>query len=95
MKFVCSFAWADLEVSPEELKFVGKLVDNLGLDADEVTQVQGWLNVPPAIGEVDPTKVPLQHRELFMAAARGLVKADGVVAEDEAVSLALFDQLMR
>src|SRR5688500_6073014 len=35
MKFVCSFAWADLRVQEEERSFVKKLVRKLKLDAEE------------------------------------------------------------
>lgn len=95
MRFVCSFAWADLEVRDAERKFIGKLIDRLGLEADEVAQVQQWLEVPPPAEEVDPTRIPQAHRALFRDAARALVTADGEVDEREAESLALLDMLMR
>ena len=41
MKFVCSFAWADLEVRPEERRFVARLIDRLGLTPAEEIRVQG------------------------------------------------------
>lgn len=59
MKFVCSFAWADLEVKDAERKLVKKLVSRLGLDAAEVAQVDGWLEVPPRPEEVDPSDIPV------------------------------------
>ena len=35
MRFVCSFAWADLEVTSEEREFIVQLVDRLELDDEE------------------------------------------------------------
>ena len=34
MRFVCSFAWADLEVQSEEKSFVSKMIRRLDLDDD-------------------------------------------------------------
>ena len=38
MRFVCSFAWADLEVSDGEREFIVKLVDRLE-ELDDVQKV--------------------------------------------------------
>ena len=62
MKFVCSFAWADLEVRPEERAFVARMVERLGLDAEDALKVRGWLEVPPAPDSIDPTQIPRAHR---------------------------------
>jgi len=94
MKFVCSFAWADLEVRPEEKAFVRELVARLGLAPDEVVQVEEWLTVPPEPEGLDPTTVPHAHRQAFVDAIEGLIVSDGEVADDERVNLALFKQLL-
>lgn len=94
MQFVCSFAWADLEVRPEERSFVGDLVKRLGLAADEVAKVEGWLVVPPELDGLDPSDVPHEHRQAFVSAIEGLIRADGEVAEEERESLELFKQLL-
>ena len=44
MKFVCSFAWADLEVQDEERRFVAKVMNALDLSEGERAQVQSWLD---------------------------------------------------
>jgi uncharacterized membrane protein YebE (DUF533 family) len=93
MKFVCSFAWADLEIHAKEREFVAKMVSRLGLE-DDTKLVEGWLKHPPRPEEVDPTEVPREHRELFLDAVRGLVKADNRVDPQEAETLALFEQLL-
>ena len=93
MRFVCSFAWADLEIQPEERTFVSKMIDHLGLQ-DERPQIEHWLRHPPAPEEVDPTEVPRQHRALFIEAIRGLVAADNVIDPNEREMLSLFEQLL-
>ena len=95
MKFVCSFAWADLEVADEERSFVGKLIDRLGLSHDEIALVEEWLEVPPPPEEVDPTQIPRAHRQLFIDAARAMVVVDGRIDPEEAENLALFEMLVK
>ncbi len=95
MRFVCSFAWADLDVQPEERAFVRRLVERLDLDARERMQVSQWLEVPPRPEEVDPQDVPPDHRRLFLEAARQVVAQDGVISDSEAESFELLEQLLR
>lgn len=95
MKFVCSFAWADLEVQDEERNFVRKMIDRLELDEDEIAQVDRWLEVPPAPEEVDPAGIPREHRQLFIDAARAMVVVDGRVDPEEAENLALLEMLVQ
>ena len=52
MKFVCSFAWADLEVRDEERSFVHRMMKRLELDAEEQKLVEEWLEVPPRAEEL-------------------------------------------
>ena len=94
MKFVCSVAWADLEVQSEERAFVRRMVTRLGLDADEIRQVDAWLQVPPPVDDVDPAEIPPEHRKLFLDTLRELVLADGSVDEQEQASLALLEDLL-
>ncbi len=95
MKFICSFAWADLEIRDEERAFVRRIVQRLDLDADEREMVEEWLKVPPRAEEVDPTQVPIEHRELFLETARAVVVSDGHVDPEERINLALFESLLR
>lgn len=94
MRFVCSFAWADLEVQPEEREYVGLLIKRLHLDAHERQQVLQWLEVPPRAEEVDPQDVPREHRRLFLEAVRQTVARDGVISDDEAENFELLEQLL-
>jgi hypothetical protein len=95
MRFVCSFAWADLEVNAKERALVKRMVQALRLDADEKKQVQGWLEAPPRPEEIDPTSVPHGHRQLFIDACKAMVVADGLVTSEEIEELKLFVALLR
>jgi len=94
MKFVCSFAWADLEVRPEERAFVARMVERLGLDAEDALKVRGWLEVPPAPDSIDPTEIPRAHRQLFVDAVEGVIRSDGEVAREERENLELLTELL-
>ncbi len=93
MKFVCSFAWADLEIQEEERTFVGAMIERLDLE-DDRKEIEGWLKHPPRAEEVDPTQVPQEHREKFLEAVKGLVAADDHIDPQEAETLAIFEQLL-
>ena len=95
MRFICSFAWADLEIQDEERAFVRKLVGELDLDEGERAQVEEWLQVPPPAEELDPTDIPREHRQVFLDTARAMIVADGKIDPEEAENFALLEALMR
>ena len=94
MKFVCSFAWADLEIRPEERAFVKNLIERLTLDEEEQAQVRGWLDVPPEIELVDPTLVPHEHRRIFLQEIEGVIESDGEISPEERENLQIFEALV-
>jgi uncharacterized tellurite resistance protein B-like protein len=94
IKFVCSFAWADLEVRAEERRFVARLVERLELDANERLEVSGWLERPPLPDSIDPMTIPSPHRKSFLAAIEGVVAADGEISDEERESLAVLQDLL-
>ena len=94
LKFVCSFAWTDLQVHQFERDLVMRIVGRLNLSDAETHQVAEWLEVPPRADEVDPTTVPFEHREMFLQAAELTIKADGRVVPAERDHLALFRHLL-
>ena len=94
VEFVCSFAWADLEVRPEERAFISNLIRRLGLDEEEDLQVQRWLERPPRMEELDPTSIPPAHRRVFLEAIEGLIESDGDISEEESETLEVFKQLL-
>lgn len=95
MRFVCSFAWADLEIRPQERDFIIKLITRLELNEDETAQVAGWLQVPPRADDLDPEDIPREHRKLFLDAAKAMILSDGSVEEVEAENLIILDALLR
>ncbi len=94
VEFVCSFAWADLEIQPEERTFVSRLIRRLDLDEQEDLQVQQWLDRPPSLDDLDPTSIPAEHRRLFVEAIGGLISADGEISDEERETFEIFQQLL-
>lgn len=95
VRFVCSFAWADLEVQDAERSLVTKMLDQLGLDDEEKEMAEQWLKLPPEPEDVDPTDIPPEHRQIFLNTILQLVGADGVVDPNEMETLAIFEKLLR
>jgi len=95
MKFVCSFAWADLEVNEAERNFVHDLIERLQLDPDERDAVEAWLSSPPDPDEIYPQEIPVEHREIFLKTTLALIAADGELAEAETENYNLLSQLVR
>ena len=94
MRFVCSFAWADLEVRPEERAFISRLIRGLELDQAEEIKVHQWLDRPPALDGLDPTTIPTEHRQFFVEAVEGVIASDGRISPEERESLEIFRQLL-
>ena len=95
MRFVCSFAWADLEIADAERDFIVKMVVRLGLDDEEQEQVAKWLELPPRADDLDPADIPKEHRQLFLDAAKAMIMSDGNVEDVEAENLIILDHLLR
>src|ERR1051325_3218141 len=94
LEFVCSFAWTDLKVQQQERDLVMRIAGRLGITGAELRQVEQWLKSPPPADDVDPTRIPKAHRELFLYAAEAAVKADGRVVPAERDQLAVFRDLL-
>lgn len=95
VRFLCSFAWADLEVQDAERSFVTRMLERLGLDEEERQQAEQWLVLPPPPEDVDPTDIPEPHRQIFLSTMLQLVGADGKVDPAEMETLTLFEKLLR
>jgi uncharacterized membrane protein YebE (DUF533 family) len=94
MRFVCSFAWADLEIKDKERALVRKMVEALHLEPDEIKLVESWLEVPPPAEDLDPARIPRAHRQMVLDAARLMISADGAVDPEEQESFLLLEQLL-
>jgi uncharacterized tellurite resistance protein B-like protein len=94
VQFVCSFAWADFEIQPEERVFISRLIRRLDLGEEEDLKIQQWLDRPPGLDDLDPTSIPVAHRRFFVEAIEGLISADGEIAEEERETFEIFKQLL-
>lgn len=94
LRFVCAFAWTDLEVGEAERDFVERLVKALALTPSEAQAVQEWLTSPPRPEEIDPQDIPTEQRGLVLLAVAAVVSTDGKLTSREAESLKLLEQLL-
>ena len=94
VKFLCSFAWADLEVRDEERVFVERVVAQLQLNDEDREQIQGWLSIPPSPESVDPMLVPKAHRKIFLDSIEGVIVSDGVITPEERENFDLLKTLL-
>jgi hypothetical protein len=94
MKFLCSFAWADLEVRDAERVFVKRVVQRLGLNDEDEVKIQGWLSVPPDPESVDPMQIPRAHRKIFLDSIEGVIVSDGVITPEERESFDVLKTLL-
>lgn len=94
VEFVCSFAWADFEIQPEERTFIARLIRRLDLTEEEDHQVQRWLDRPPSFDRLDPTSIPPEHRRLFVQEIEGLIHSDGEIADEERETFEIFQALL-
>lgn len=95
MRFVCSFAWADLQVEDREKNAIRELVLKLSLTEDESREVEGWLKIPPRPEDVDPFEIPHERRQIFLNTVLDIVRADGVIDSNEIENFSLLEQLLR
>lgn len=94
LRFMCAFAWADLEIADKERAFVIDLIARMRLPPPDAALAESWLDHPPAEEEVDPYDIPDDHRRIFLEAALEMVGMDGVVDPLEAESFAIFEALV-
>ncbi len=83
MRFVCSFAWADGEIQPEEHEFVRRMLSRISLKSRDRKTVLNWLDVPPRPEQVDPLLIPVKHAWIFLDTVRIVIAADQVIHPDE------------
>lgn len=83
LRFVCAFAWTDLEIKEGERKFVERLMTRLQLSPEDRMEVEGYLHVAPSPESTNPKLVPVAHRRVFIEAIRALIYSDGDVDVEE------------
>ena len=94
LKFVCSFAWADDKIHPQEREFISRLIRRLNLNEDERSQVDAWLADPPSPESVDPSLIPKEHRTKFLRSIESVIAVDGEISPTEREQLILFARLL-
>jgi uncharacterized membrane protein YebE (DUF533 family) len=95
LQFVCAFAWTDLEIQEGERRFVERLMRRFQLGDDDRAQVEQWLHVAPSPGDVDPKRIPKEHRRAFIEAVRAVIYADGRVDEEERTQFERLQQVLQ
>jgi hypothetical protein len=95
LKFVAAALWADLEVNRREKSYLLSLALKLRIPDDEVEHLADWLERPPPPEEVDPARIPPEHRSLFLAAVREALASDHVLDAPERETLRLLEELLR
>jgi uncharacterized tellurite resistance protein B-like protein len=83
LRFVCAFAWTDLEIRDGERKFVQRLMERMQLSSDDRAEVESYLHLAPSPEETNPKLVPAEHRRIFLDSVRALIYADGEVDAEE------------
>lgn len=83
LRFVCAFAWTDLEIREGERNFVERLMNRMQLAPEDRAEVEAYLHVAPSPESINPKLVPAEHRRLFVDAVRALIYADGDVDFEE------------
>jgi len=93
-RFVCSFAWADLEVVDAERQLLQRLISKMDLQEEEASEIAQWLSRPPDPASIDPQDIPIEHRQLFLDTVTQMILADGRVEDGEAENLELLRQMI-
>lgn len=94
IRFVCAFAWSDLELHPKERERVFSLMERLELSDEQQLEVIRWLQSPPAPEEVDPHAIPKDKRDLFLQECHAMIEADGELQADERESMVVLRRIL-
>lgn len=90
MRFLCSFAWADGEVQPEEKTVLERVLGGLGLGAEARAEVEPWLATAPDVEGRELKAIDEQKRAAFIDRAYEVAAADGEIAAEELKHLKMF-----
>jgi tellurite resistance protein len=95
MRFICAFAWADLEIQNDEVKLINQIMQALELDKKHYQTVYQWLKRPPRAEDVDPFTIPDNLKEIILDAATGVILADGELQDSEMEMLELLQNILQ
>jgi len=94
VRFVCGMAWTDFKIQEAERVHILRLAERLELGEGGQEAVEAWLASPDAAGPVDPAAIPQSQRDLFFSEASKVMLVDGVLAEEEELTLELLRRLL-
>jgi uncharacterized tellurite resistance protein B-like protein len=94
LRVLTAAAWVDGDVQAEERAFYEKLLDKLAIGKDERDIAMGYLDKPPHPAEVDPMKIPPEHRETLVKLIWQIVGADSTVGEHEHETVKQLEELL-
>jgi tellurite resistance protein len=92
IQMACVAAWADLEVVIEEKEVIMGMAQSLELEADDLTEIESWLDSPPP--DFDPNRVPKAFRAAFLDAFVHVIAADGRIEPEESSTVQLLRELI-
>jgi hypothetical protein len=94
LKFVSAAIWADLQVGEREKSFLLSLALKLGIPEEEADHLRDWLERPPPPEEVDPSRIPPEHRAIFLDAIRAGMSSDHGLDAPERETLDVLEELL-
>ncbi len=90
MRFLCSFAWADGEVQPQEKTMLERVLGGLNMSPEARAKVEPWLTAPPDVEGRELKAIDDAKREAFIDFAYEVAAADGEIAADELKHMKMF-----
>ena len=94
MRFICTFAWADLKVVPSEKLMIERFCNTLQLDENQRKEVNSWTKRPIHPEDIDPFSIPDHLKKYILSAAKAISIVDGDFDEKEAELLELLQNLL-
>ena len=91
--FMCTFAWADMEIQQEEREMIERLMISLNLSPSQFQTVLTWLDDVRSLPDIDPYEIHPDFREQIYQAAEAIVLSDGEVTFNEKDMLDLLRQV--
>ena len=93
MRFICAFAWADLEIQSDERNIITQIMKALDLEEEHHGKVHLWLERPPRAEDVDPFTIPENLKGIIIDAAKAVILADGELQDSEMDLLELLQNI--
>ena len=93
VRLLMQVAWADDEVSPQEVEHVLHLAREWTLSSEEIAEIRAGLHGEAVLAAPDLGLLK-RHRDRVLEAVEGMIRADTVIADDEMDTLAQIRALL-